>query len=161
MGTSRSGAISTSPAASAADSVSAAWGGDVCYNGGNSGGNSGTTNDGIGFGHLDSLFDSSSDDTITLDNVSATRANIFTGFSSADTISITDSNFNDLGVVLGNGSGSLSITGTTTTHSTTLIGLGSSNTYTDGGGNSFANLHTHGFSPAPTARPSWRQRPRW
>ena len=64
------------------------------------------------------------------------------------------STFDDLGVVLGSGGPgspfSLSITGTTTTGHTALIGLGTGNTYNDGGGNTLANLYTQGLNPTPT-----------
>jgi hypothetical protein len=96
-------------------------------------------------------FGSAADDTITLDDVTAEGAGIFTGFNTTDTVTITGSTFDDLGVGLGTGTGSLSIGTTTTTHSTTLVGLGTANTYTDLGGNSFTHLHTYGLTPAPTA----------
>lgn len=89
-------------------------------------------------------------DTITLDDVSAAHANIFTGLGTTDDVGITDSTFDELGVVLGTGAGNLSIAGTTTTNATYLIGLGSSNIYTPGTGNTFANLHTSGLTPTPT-----------
>jgi hypothetical protein len=91
------------------------------------------------------------DDTITLDDVTSHGAGIFTGFSTTDTVNIQGSTFSDLGVGLGSGSGSLSIGTTTTSHSTILVGLGTANTYSDLGGNSFTNLHTYGLTPAPTA----------
>jgi hypothetical protein len=95
-------------------------------------------------------FVNTADDTITLDDVTSEGAGIFTGFSTTDVVSITGSTFDDLGVGLGSGSGSLSIGTTATNHSTTLVGLGTANTYTDLGGNSFTNLHTYGLTPAPT-----------
>jgi hypothetical protein len=100
-------------------------------------------------------------DQITLNYVTATGVGIFTGFGDTDIVSIQNTNVADLGVVLGantvpvaGGPGSLTIGNTTTTNSTTLIALDSSNFYTDLGGNSFANLVTSGFTnPPPSASP--------
>jgi hypothetical protein len=91
------------------------------------------------------------DDTVTLSDVTAAEAGIFTRVANTDTVNIQGSSFTDLGVGLGTGNGSLSIGTTTTTHSTTLIGLGTSNTYDDLGDNRFANLYTQGLTPPPTA----------
>jgi large repetitive protein len=90
-------------------------------------------------------------DSVTFINDTAAGAGIFTGVADTDTVTIQGSTFGDLGVGLGAGKGSLSIGTTTTNSSTILIGLGTSNTYTDWGGNSFANLYTQGLTPPPTA----------
>jgi len=120
------------------------------YGGGFGGGYGGGYGGGFGGGFFGRLANTA-DDTITLDDVTSQGAGIFTGFSTTDTVNIQGSTFSDLGVGLGSGSGSLSIGTTTTSHSTILVGLGTANTYTDLGGNSFTNLHTYGLTPAPTA----------
>ena len=95
----------------------------------------------------------SATDTITVTDMTAAHAGIFTSRRNTDNVGIENSTFADLGVGLGTGKGSLSIGGTTTTISTTLVGLGTANTYDDLGGNSFANLYTQGLTPAPTYPP--------
>ena len=86
---------------------------------------------------LGEFFSQGSTDTITLDDVTAQGAGIFTGLKDTDTVNIQASKFADLGVGLGTGAGSLSIGTTTTTHSTTLVGLGFKNTYHNLGSTSF------------------------
>jgi hypothetical protein len=93
-------------------------------------------------------------DTIRLDGVTAHVANIFTASRTTDTVDIEGSNFDNLTVLLGNGSGSLTIGGTTTTRSALLIGVGTGNTYTDAGGNSLANLRHIGLTATPPAVPT-------
>jgi hypothetical protein len=82
---------------------------------------------------------------IDLTDVTAARAFIFTGALVLDGVNIEQSTFGDLGVIVPNG---LAINDTTTTHSTTLIGLGTGDTF-DGSGNSFADLYTQGLTLSP------------
>ena len=89
-------------------------------------------------------------DTISLSCVSAQNAIIFPGVSSTGLVTIEGSTFGSLTTVLGTGAGTLTIGGTTTTVSTTLIGLGTSNSYVSQAGNTFARLFSLGLTPKPT-----------
>ena len=92
---------------------------------------------------------SSAVDDVDLTDVTAARAFIFTGALGEDNFNIYQSTFGDLGVIVSSGpNNGLSIGNTTTTHSTTLIGLGTQDTFY-GSGNSFANLYTQGLTPSP------------
>ncbi len=94
---------------------------------------------------LGGMFGHGSTDTITLSDVTAEGTGIFTGLKDTDTVNIQGSVFDDLGVGLGTGAGSLSVGTTTTYHSTTLVGLGNKNTYDNLGGNSFTKPIIIGF----------------
>ncbi len=104
---------------------------------------------GLGLGGIGGLFGSQTD-TISLTSVHSEGVGIFPGFSATTHVNIQGSTFDDLGVGLGTGAGSLEIGGTTTFHSTTLVGLGTKNTYTGDAGNSFTKLVTFGLTPKPT-----------
>lgn len=88
----------------------------------------------------------SGDDTVTLDTgLTVTGATKIKGRSGTDTVTMTGDHFSTLKVSLGRDDDTLSITGTTVTTKTRLHGGGGTNTFTNGAGNSLADLEVDDF----------------
>jgi hypothetical protein len=85
-------------------------------------------------------------DTLSLSNVKVTGDTNIHGGRGADHVTIAGSMFSTLDMALGRGSDSLDISGTTVSVTTRLKGGRGSDSFTNGTGNSLANLTQNSFS---------------
>lgn len=89
-------------------------------------------------------------DTLTLTTDTVTDKTKIEGHEGNDTATITGSTFSELNVSLGRGNDSLSISSTTASTETELNGRSGTNTFTNGSGNSLANLTIKHFNETTT-----------
>lgn len=94
------------------------------------------------------------DDSLSLRSTTVVGKAKVSGHSGSDDATVTDSMFSELGVSLGKGDDLLTVARTTTSAKTSFNGRRGTNTYTDGGGNSLADLSIRHFDETSSTTPS-------